>query len=133
MFKLNKRNSRKRCEMLKVNNKDTQTTSMNIFKYTSHIALMFLLLTWNMWSIFGFCVYLYNCDFILNIWLLTYFTNEINDAVLVPLLLTLNWSNNFFPRVFTVDYEQVDLFWVTPTVRSTRLQINLNQTLSIKK
>ena len=86
MFKLNKRNSRKRCEMLKVNNKDTQTTSMNIFKYTSHIALMFLLLTWNMWSIFGFCVYLYNCDFILNIWLLTYFTNEINDAVLVPLL-----------------------------------------------
>ena len=30
---------------VKVNNKDTQTTSMNIFKYTSHIALMFLLLT----------------------------------------------------------------------------------------
>ena len=24
--------------MLKVNNKDTQTTSMNIFKYTSYIA-----------------------------------------------------------------------------------------------
>ena len=54
LLKVNNRNTRARCDMFKVNNKDRRTTSVAsfcclvIFEHISHLVLVFLLLTLNM-------------------------------------------------------------------------------------
>ena len=55
LLKVNNRNTRTKCDMFKVNNKDTQMTPMACsgafivnFEHISDLALMFLLLTLNM-------------------------------------------------------------------------------------
>ena len=44
--------------------------------------------------------------------------NNVNDVVLVSLLLTLTYFT-FFPSISVVDFEQVNILWVSSTLADT--------------